>query len=61
VTNSSLISHFFAGFGNPLDLPIDLFLLLLDRISYVRQLDSGEPMSDREYVEWASDIETMEE
>ena len=56
-----MISHYFAGFGNPLDLPLDLFLLLLDRIGYVRQLDSGEPMSDREYVEFASESEAFED
>jgi len=56
-----LISRYFAGFGNPLDLPICLFLLLLDRIGYVRQLESGEPMSDREYVEFAANFEAFEE
>ena len=61
MTNSALISRYFAGFGNPLDLPICLFLLLLDRIGYVRQLESGEPMSDREYVEFAANFEAFEE
>ena len=61
MTDSALISHYFAGFGNPLDLPLDLFLLLRDRIGYVRQLDSGEPMSDREYVEFASESEAFED
>ena len=61
MTESALISHYFAGFGNPLDLPIDLFLTLLGRIAYIRQLNSGEPMSDREYVEFASDLESFED
>ena len=61
ITNSALISRFFPSFGNPLDLPIDLFLLLLDRIGYVRQPESGEPMSDREYVEFAVNFEAFEE
>ncbi len=61
MTESALISHYFAGFGNPLDLPIDLFLTLLARIGYVRRLDSDEPMSDREYVEFASNLESYED
>ena len=61
VTNSALISRYFAGFGNPLDLPIDLFLLLLDRIAYVRQLDSDAPMDDRQYVEFIANFESFEE
>lgn len=61
MTNSALISRYFAGFGNPLDLPIDLYLLLLDRIGYIKQLDSSEPMNDREYVEFIADFENLEE
>lgn len=61
MTESALISHYFAGFGNPLDLPIDLFLILLGRIGYVRQLDSDEPMSDREFVEFASATQMFED
>ena len=61
MTESALISHYFAGFGNPLDLPIDLFLILLGRIGYVRQLDSDEPMSDREFVEFASETQMFED
>ena len=61
MTNSALISHYFAGFGNPLDLPLDLFLLLLDRIGYIIRIESGEPMSDREYVEFAADTEAFED
>ena len=61
MTNSALISRYFSGFGNPLDLPIDLFLLLLDRIEYVRRLDSDVPLSDRELVEFASNFDAFEE
>ena len=61
MTESALISHYFAGFGNPLDLPIDLFLILLGRIGYVRQLDSDEPMSDREFVEFAAETQMFED
>ncbi len=56
-----MISRHFAGFGNPLDLPIDLFLILLARIDYVRQLDSDVPMTDRELVEFSSNFESFEE
>ena len=44
-----------------MDIPIDLFLLLLDRISYVRQLDSDAPMSDRELVEFTAHFNSLEE
>jgi len=56
-----LIARNFSGFGNPLDLPIDLFLLLLDRIGYIRQMESDVPMSDRDYVEFMSEFATFEE
>jgi len=61
VTNSALIARNFSGFGNPLDLPVDLFLLLLDRIAYIRRLESDQPMSDREYVEFQSENQEMGE
>lgn len=61
ITNSALIARNFSGFGDPFDIPFDVYLLLLDRISYVRQIESDAPMSDREYVEFASEYETMEE
>tara|TARA_R110000823_G_scaffold300952_1_gene421814 strand:+ start:1354 stop:1554 length:201 start_codon:yes stop_codon:yes gene_type:complete len=61
ITNSALISRFFPSFGNPLDLPIDLFLLLLDRISYIRRIESDSPMSDREHVEFMAEFNTFEE
>jgi hypothetical protein len=59
--NSALIARNFSGFGNPLDLPIDLFLLLLDRIVYIQRLESNEPMSDREYVEFHAENQDLEE
>jgi hypothetical protein len=56
-----LIARYFGGFGDPYDIPFDMFLLLLDRISYVRRIESDAPMSDREYVEFSAEYETMEE
>jgi len=38
--------------GNPLDMPIDLYLILIDRISYIRR--SG--MGDREFVDFSAEI-----
>lgn len=61
ITNSALISRFFPSFGNPLDLPIDLFLLLLDRIGYIRRIESDAPMSDREHVDFMAEFNTFEE
>lgn len=40
-------------------MPIDLFLILRDRIGYVRQLESG--MSDREFVEFMSEYSYFED
>ena len=59
--NSAMVAHVFPAFGNPLDLPLDLFLLLLDRIGYVRQVISGSSMSDREYVDFAANFDQLEE
>ena len=56
-----MVAHVFPAFGNPLDLPLDLFLLLLDRIGYVRQVISGSSMSDREYVDFAANFDQLEE
>lgn len=61
MTNSAIISRNFSGFGNPFDLPLDLFLLLVDRIAYIRRLESDEPMSDREYVEFQAENQEMDE
>jgi len=61
VTESALVSHYFAGFGNPLDLPIDLFLILLGRIGYVQQLTGGSTMSDRDYVEFVAEADSFED
>ena len=55
-----MIARNFAGFGNPLDLPLDLFLLLLDRIAYVQQLESG-ISSDREFVDFMANFQNFEE
>tara|TARA_R100000655_G_scaffold25910_1_gene53454 strand:- start:1223 stop:1450 length:228 start_codon:yes stop_codon:yes gene_type:complete len=60
MTNGAMISRYFSSFGNPLDLPIDLFLLLSDRITYVRQLENG-ISSDREFVEFMADFQGLED
>tara|TARA_R100000655_G_scaffold91934_2_gene132930 strand:+ start:566 stop:748 length:183 start_codon:yes stop_codon:yes gene_type:complete len=60
MTHSAMIARNFAGFGNPLDLPLDLFLLLLDRIAYVQQLESG-ISSDREFVDFMANFQNFEE
>tara|TARA_R110002074_G_scaffold115574_3_gene246556 strand:- start:1778 stop:1948 length:171 start_codon:yes stop_codon:yes gene_type:complete len=56
-----LLARYYPSFGNPFDLPIDLFLLLLDRIEYIRRIESDAPMDDREYVEFMAEFNTFEE
>lgn len=61
MTNSALIARNFSGFGNPYDLPLDTFLILLDRIAYIRRLESDSPMDDREFVEFQMENSGQEE
>jgi len=42
--------------GNPLDMPIDLYLILIDRISYIRTIADGSGMGDREFVDFSAEI-----
>lgn len=55
-----MVSRYFPSFGNPLDLPLDLFLLLLDRITYIRQLENG-ISSDREFVDFMANFQNLED
>lgn len=55
-----MVSRYFPSFGNPLDLPLDVFLLLLDRIAYVRQLENG-LSTDREFVDFMSHFDQFED
>ena len=48
---AATVAHIFPAFGDPLDLPIDVFYGLRSRVGAVVRITSGEPMSDRELVE----------
>ena len=57
MTNSALLARYFPGFGDPFDIPLDAFLILLRRIAYIRRMESDAPMSDREWVDMQAEMQ----